>query len=237
MSAVPVLQELIDARSVWHAGRSTRTQREAEPTGHAALDALLPSGGWPRNSLSELLIPHDGIGEDQPSLGVGVADLDGLAGHAGDDVARAVAVAVGHVLDRHGDADQVDRQLHADRGDEGAEHGGRAAHVVLHFLDAALGLQVDAAGIEGDALADQGEGFVILLAALVVEHDHPRRLSCSVDTDPPGLRRSAGRLCFEPRVSDLRTSNLRWAACRGWPSSACGRASYGHAWPWCTSRW
>lgn len=63
MSAVPVLQELIDARSVWHAGRSIRTQREAEPTGHPALDALLPSGGWPRNSLSELLIPHDGIGE------------------------------------------------------------------------------------------------------------------------------------------------------------------------------
>ena len=63
MSAVPALQELIDARSVWHAGRSARTKAEAEPTGHAALDALLPSGGWPRNALSELLIPHDGVGE------------------------------------------------------------------------------------------------------------------------------------------------------------------------------
>ncbi len=64
MSAAPVaLQALLDARSVWHAGRRVQHDVQAEPTGHAALDAMLPSAGWPRGALSELLIPHDGVGE------------------------------------------------------------------------------------------------------------------------------------------------------------------------------
>lgn len=32
-------------------------------TGFASLDALLPGGGWPRAALTELLVPHPGIGE------------------------------------------------------------------------------------------------------------------------------------------------------------------------------
>lgn len=64
MSAAPVvLQDLLDARSVWHAGRHVHADVHAEVTGHAALDGLLPSGGWPRGALSEVLIPHDGVGE------------------------------------------------------------------------------------------------------------------------------------------------------------------------------
>ena len=38
------------------------------------------------------------------------------------------------------------------------------------------GLEADAAAVEGDALADQRIGFGVLLAALVIEHDQPRRL-------------------------------------------------------------
>ena len=33
------------------------------PSGFKALDAELPGGGWPRRVLSELLLPHPGIGE------------------------------------------------------------------------------------------------------------------------------------------------------------------------------
>ena len=31
--------------------------------GHPALDAVLPGGGWPTGALTELLIPHFGVGE------------------------------------------------------------------------------------------------------------------------------------------------------------------------------
>lgn len=62
-AALAALQDLLDARSVWHAGRHVHADMHVESTGHAALDDLLPSGGWPRGALSEVLIPHDGVGE------------------------------------------------------------------------------------------------------------------------------------------------------------------------------
>lgn len=62
-SAARPLDDLLAARTVWHAGRSGGVRHAGEPTGHAALDAVLPSGGWPRKALTELLLPGDGIGE------------------------------------------------------------------------------------------------------------------------------------------------------------------------------
>ena len=63
MSAVVPLETLLAARTLWHAGRSAAIAADGEPTGHAALDALLPQGGWPRRALTELLLPADGVGE------------------------------------------------------------------------------------------------------------------------------------------------------------------------------
>lgn len=48
---------------VWRRRSSTAATIDAQPTGHATLDALLPGGGWPRGTLCELLVEHDGIGE------------------------------------------------------------------------------------------------------------------------------------------------------------------------------
>jgi cell division inhibitor SulA len=67
LSAVPVeampLDDLLAARTVWRAGRGGGVHHAGEPTGHAALDAVLPTAGWPRKALTELLLPADGIGE------------------------------------------------------------------------------------------------------------------------------------------------------------------------------
>jgi cell division inhibitor SulA len=63
MGAVVALETLFAAQTLWHAGRSAKISAEGEPTGHAALDALLPQGGWPRRALTELLLPADGVGE------------------------------------------------------------------------------------------------------------------------------------------------------------------------------
>ena len=40
----------------------------------------------------------EGVGQDEPSLGVGVQDLDGLAVPHGEDVAELHGLAAGHVL-------------------------------------------------------------------------------------------------------------------------------------------
>lgn len=62
MGAVVALDELLDARRLWR-GRPAAPPASAQPTGHAALDAALPTGGWPRGALSELLLPEPGLGE------------------------------------------------------------------------------------------------------------------------------------------------------------------------------
>src|SRR3546814_14050103 len=81
-----------------------------------------------------------------------------------------LGVAVDRVLDRRHHDHEVDRQLHLHRRDERADDGGAAAHVVLHLLDAALGLEIDAAGVEGDALADQRERLGIAAAIPAPHH-------------------------------------------------------------------
>jgi hypothetical protein len=61
--AVVSLDSMLAARTLWHAGAQAAIPADGEPTGHAALDALLPQGGWPRRALTELLLPADGVGE------------------------------------------------------------------------------------------------------------------------------------------------------------------------------
>lgn len=64
MAAVVPLSNLLDARQVWR-GRAAPLPAGEQPTGWAALDAVLPSGGWPPAALSEILLPLDGVGELQ----------------------------------------------------------------------------------------------------------------------------------------------------------------------------
>lgn len=49
--------------ALWLGHQIGRTAGDAVATGFAALDAELPGGGWPRRALSELLLPHAGVGE------------------------------------------------------------------------------------------------------------------------------------------------------------------------------
>ena len=49
--------------TLWLAHQLGRQAERGVPSGFAALDAQLPGGGWPRRALTELLLPHPGIGE------------------------------------------------------------------------------------------------------------------------------------------------------------------------------
>lgn len=58
------LDALLDRRRVWK-GRAMPQQAGHIATGHATLDALLPTGGWPEGALSEILLAAPGVGELQ----------------------------------------------------------------------------------------------------------------------------------------------------------------------------
>ena len=62
MGAVVALSTLLDAQQVWR-GRAAPLPAGEQPTGWAALDDVLPAGGWPPAALSEILLPADGVGE------------------------------------------------------------------------------------------------------------------------------------------------------------------------------
>jgi protein ImuA len=67
------LQALLARPDIWQASRAKAAGNipDALPTGHAALDAALHQGGWPRAALTEVLGNEFGIGEMQlllPSL-------------------------------------------------------------------------------------------------------------------------------------------------------------------------
>jgi protein ImuA len=48
---------------LWRGHQFGRHAQQSVPSGFALLDAQLPGGGWPRRSLTELLLPHPGVGE------------------------------------------------------------------------------------------------------------------------------------------------------------------------------
>ncbi|MEO7115539.1 MAG: translesion DNA synthesis-associated protein ImuA [Caldimonas sp.] len=49
--------------ALWLGHQIGRSAGDAVASGFPQLDAELPGGGWPRRALSELLLPHPGVGE------------------------------------------------------------------------------------------------------------------------------------------------------------------------------
>lgn len=49
--------------ALWLGHQLGRQAADAVASGFPALDAQLPGGGWPRRAVTELLLPHPGIGE------------------------------------------------------------------------------------------------------------------------------------------------------------------------------
>jgi len=62
MGAVVALDTLFNGGQVWR-GRPAPSAASPQPTGYAALDAALPTGGWPEAALSEILVAGQGVGE------------------------------------------------------------------------------------------------------------------------------------------------------------------------------
>ena len=58
------IRDRFNGGRVWK-GRPVAPAASVHPTGLAALDAVLPSGGWPESALSEILMAKEGIGELQ----------------------------------------------------------------------------------------------------------------------------------------------------------------------------
>jgi len=65
LSSIPAARALPDFANahVWRAGELGGASVQTVATGYAALDGVLPGGGWPRGALIELLQPQAGVHE------------------------------------------------------------------------------------------------------------------------------------------------------------------------------
>ncbi len=61
MNRAAALQTVLRDARLWRGDRAAAIRATA--TGHAALDAALPGGGWPQGALSEILHASPGVGE------------------------------------------------------------------------------------------------------------------------------------------------------------------------------
>ena len=74
------LDKLLAHNAIWRCGDTDNAPRPTISTGYAALDAVLPNGGWPRQTLIEVLSGRAGIGELRllmPALSALLAERDG----------------------------------------------------------------------------------------------------------------------------------------------------------------
>ena len=74
------LDKLLENPRVWR-GHSQAHASPGLSSGYEALDHHLPGGGWPQNSLTEILVEHYGVGELRllmPALAALSADDNGL---------------------------------------------------------------------------------------------------------------------------------------------------------------
>jgi cell division inhibitor SulA/protein ImuA len=77
----PSLADILADARVWKLKAASATpSRPVWSTGHHALDARLPGGGWPTASLVEVLLETTGLGEIQLFLPALVACQQGAAG-------------------------------------------------------------------------------------------------------------------------------------------------------------
>ena len=118
------------------------------------------------------------VGQHQSALGVGIADLDADAFARCVDVARAEAGARDGILHRRDDHAQPHLELARHDHVRQRQGGGAAGHVLLHVEHAGVVLDVEPAGVEAHALADQRDLRVAVLAP--------------GDVDQPGAARRAG---------------------------------------------
>ena len=120
------------------------------------------------------------IAQNQASFGIGVQDFDGLPRHALDDIARLGGSPVRHVLAGRDQTDDVDLGFELPDRAKCAQDARRAAHVEFHLVHVETGLERNPAAIEGNSLADQDEGFLLLPRAPILEHNELRRLIAAV---------------------------------------------------------
>ena len=107
------------------------------------------------------------------AFGIGVVDHHGLAVLRLEDISREYGLVADGVLGEAADGAHVDGEFEGGDGLDGGKYGGRTAHVANHLGHGLGRFEAEAAGVEGEALADEDEVVLgVELGGLVIERHH-----------------------------------------------------------------
>ena len=106
------------------------------------------------------------IGQNKASFCVCIQDFDGLPAHAGDDIAGALGIAIGHVFNQPHHAHDIRLGLALHQRQHTASDRSCAAHIPFHVFHAGSGLDRDTACIECDTLAHKRDRCRARFAAI-----------------------------------------------------------------------
>ena len=110
---------------------------------------------WGDPAHPKVTLVGKGVGQHQPAFGVGIADFHAKALARGEDIERPERVAGDRILDRWDQHPQPHLELCIHHHLRQRQHVGGPAHILLHDQHAAGWLEIEPAGVEADALADQ----------------------------------------------------------------------------------
>ena len=166
-----------------------------------------------------------GIAQDQAPLGVRVQDFNGLATHAGYDIAWLDGATIRHVFARRNHCHHIDGRLQLANGLHGTQHAGCATHVELHFVHFGSGFDGNAARVKRDAFAHQRNRCLVLAAAVVADDDEPQRLLGTLRNGHKGPHTQLGDL-FRAQHVHAHVLQFVQFLCRvgqhGWRGVVCG---------------
>ena len=183
------ITDLLRLPGIWRGGELEHVASPAVPTGHAALDAELPGGGWPTGTLSELLHDAAGIGEVSLLSGALARASEGgrlLAWVAPPHLPYAPALArSGLVLDRCVIARPANREDALWAAEQALKSG--ACGAVLLWLERHPGEYAWLRRVQMAAQA--GRAMAILFRSTAAErHATPSHLRVVVTREQGGLR-------------------------------------------------
>ena len=133
-----------------------------------------------------LLGIRHGVGQSDAALGIGVVHLNIPPGHGADHIARHIGRGGELILTSRHHTGNIDPKAPLLRRPQGAHHGGRAAHIMLHGFHKLRRLEGVSAAVVGKALADQPQAALHVLCAGIL-HDNELRL---VNRALPDLQKS-----------------------------------------------
>ncbi|VGQ00413.1 hypothetical protein SB00610_04913 [Klebsiella quasipneumoniae subsp. similipneumoniae] len=143
------------------------------------------------------------IAQHQTAFGVGVQHFHRLAGHGGQNIARAIRATARHVFTARQHADHVQRQLQLSNHPHHPVHRRGAAHVVLHLVHAFSRLDGDAAGVEGQASTDQHDrARVFRRVDFILDDRHQRLVLRTVADGEVGVHSQLAHLLFADHAGD-----------------------------------